>query len=126
MSTRIILVNTTRGGHNSQKQARNDLHEGHGKGEPDPERGSDLLGLVAEDVSELTHAQPGRTVPLPVSLPEVPYLDAVVQTEEEIVQLIKVDELRESILASLQQQAAVPESWVRMVNSASGSPESGA
>ena len=35
---------------------------------------------------------------LPLSLPEAPYLGAVVQTEEGIVQLIMVEKLRESVL----------------------------
>jgi chemotaxis-related protein WspB len=126
LSTRIILVNTARRDHNSKKkQDRNDSLGGHGQDGAEPEPSSNLLGLVAEHVSELTHAQPDQTVPLLIHLPEAPYLDAVLQTEEGIVQLIKVEGLRDSILASFQQRTAASESLAETVNSASDSPESG-
>jgi hypothetical protein len=39
-------------------------------------------------------------VPAPVSLPQVPYLSAVVQTDQGIVQLIAVEKVRDATLRS--------------------------
>ena len=63
---------------------------------PDPT----LLGLVAEHVSDLTYAQPEQIIPAPVSLPQAPYLGAIVQTDQGIVQLIVVEQVREASLRS--------------------------
>ena len=75
----------------------------------DPERDPNLLGLIAEQVSDLTYAQPEQVVPAPVCLPEAPYLDAIVQTDQGIVQLIVVEKVREALLRSshLGQDAAL-------------------
>ncbi len=98
LSTRIILVNTAPGDHNRQKQIGDDASQNSkGKGS-DRGQSVELLGLVAEHVSELTSAAPEQTVPLPLSLPQAPYLGAVVRPEEGIVQLIMVEKLRESVL----------------------------
>jgi chemotaxis signal transduction protein len=58
------------------------------------------LGFVAEHVSDLTRARPEQVVATPVSLPQAPYLDAIVQTDQGIVQLIAVDKLRDAWLRS--------------------------
>ena len=59
---------------------------------------ANLLGLVAEHVSDLTYARPSRSSPAPVRLPQTPYLDAIVQTDQGIVQLIVVEKVREASL----------------------------
>jgi chemotaxis-related protein WspB len=110
LSTRIILVRTARGDHNSRKAGQDDSLGARGQESSAREPSSNLLGLVAEHVSELTQAQPDQTVPLRVSLPVAPYLDAVIQTEEGIVQLIKVEGLCDSTLASFQHRLAAPKS----------------
>ena len=97
LSTRIIVVDTTPSSRNAQNQARDDPLQGRGRSDGDHQRGLNLLGLIAEHVSELASAQPEQTLPLPVPLPEAPYLDAVVQTPEGIVQLILVEEIRDII-----------------------------
>jgi hypothetical protein len=56
---------------------------------------------------------------LPVSLAEAPYLDAIVETDEGIVQLIKVLELRDSLLAAFEQKTALPGSWAETAGPAS-------
>ena len=68
-----------------------------------------LLGLIAEHVSDLTYVQPEQIVPAPVWLPQAPYLGAIVQTDQGIVQLIVVEKVREASLQSsrLGQDAAL-------------------
>ena len=53
-----------------------------------------LLGLVAEHVNDLTYARPEQIIPAPVSLPQTPYLGAMIQTDQGIVQLIVVEHVR--------------------------------
>jgi len=86
LSTRIILVNAT----------------------PDPEADLDILGLVAERVSDLITVRPEQVSPPAVQLPQAPYLGAIVQTDDGIVQLIAVEKLREATLegAAIGREAA--------------------
>jgi chemotaxis-related protein WspB len=98
LSTRIILVNIAPGDHNCQKQDQENAPQTSGQRCSAQGQSVELLGLVAEHVSELTSAAPEQTVPLPLSLPQAPYLGAVVRPEEGIVQLIMVEKLRESVL----------------------------
>ena len=71
-----------------------------------------LLGLVAERVNDLTYVQPEQIAPAPVHTPEAPYLDAIVQTDQGIVQLIAVDRVRDAVLQGRSQPGLVspPES----------------
>jgi chemotaxis-related protein WspB len=100
LSTRIILVRDAPDNHNQSKPDRGDAGEDIGASQPDRVRPSDLLGLIAEHVSDLTYAQPEHVMPVPVSLPEAPYLSAVVQTDQGIVQLIAVERVRDATLRS--------------------------
>ncbi len=59
-----------------------------GKRRAEPEAAPTLLGLIAEHVSDLTYAQPEQIILAPVLLPQAPYLGAIVQTDQGIVQLI--------------------------------------
>ena len=49
----------------------------------------DLLGLIAEQVGDLTRVQPEQVVPAPVSLPQAPYLDTIAQTDQGFVPLVE-------------------------------------
>jgi chemotaxis-related protein WspB len=100
LSTRIILVNDTADGHDHSKQDRGDSHEGTGGSRPEQEHDPSLFGFVAEHVSDLTRARPEQVTTTPVSLPQAPYLSAIVQTDQGIVQLIAVDKLRDAGLRS--------------------------
>ena len=56
------------------------------------------LGLIAERVSDLITVRPEQVSPPAVQLPQAPYLGAIVQTDEGMVQLIAVEKLREAAL----------------------------
>ena len=115
LSTRIILVNGAPGDQNRGKQDRDESVQDGGQRLPDREREPTLLGLVAEEVSDLTYVRSEQLCPAPVRLPQAPYLDAIVQTDQGILQLIAVEKI---VLSpwSLVPRGSVP---VR-----SGSPES--
>ena len=55
-----------------------------------------LLGLIGEQVSDLVEVRSDQVVPAPVQLPRAPFLGAIVQTDEGIVQLIAVERIRET------------------------------
>jgi chemotaxis-related protein WspB len=96
LSTRIILVNATPGDHNQRNPDRHDSAANSGSTSSDPDL--DILGLVAERVSDLITVQPEQVSPPAVQLPQAPYLGAIVQTVEGIVQLIEVEKLRQATL----------------------------
>ena len=98
LSTRIILVNATPVDHNRGNPDRHDSaeHSGSVLSAPDPDL--DILGLIAERVSDLITVRPEQVSPPAVQLPQAPYLGAIVQTVEGIVQLIAVERLREVTL----------------------------
>jgi chemotaxis-related protein WspB len=92
LSTRIILVDDSPANRDDGKE----VTEGARGSRPKRTRGPRLLGLIAEQVSDLTYAEPDRVAPAPVHLPQVPYLGPVVQTDQGIVQLITVEEIRDA------------------------------
>jgi chemotaxis-related protein WspB len=94
LSTRIILVEDTPADHNHGMQCQATALDGAPEPPAETKRPPSLLGLIAEQVSDLTHASPEALAPPPVHLPQVPYLDAVVQTDRGIMQLIAVDKIR--------------------------------
>jgi chemotaxis-related protein WspB len=100
LSSRIILVRDAPDDQDQLKPDRRDAGEGIGTSASDRVRPSNLLGLIAEHVNDLTYAQPEEVMPVPISLPEVPYLGAVVQTDQGIVQLIAIERVRDSTLRS--------------------------
>lgn len=100
LSTRIILVRGAPDDHKQSNPDRDDSGKNIDGPRPDRAQPSDLLGLIAECVSDLTDAQPEQVMPFPVSLPEVPYLGSVVQTDQGIVQLIAVERVRDATLRS--------------------------
>jgi chemotaxis-related protein WspB len=98
LSTRIILVRDAPNDHNQSRSDRGDSSEDYRRSGPALARCTSLLGLIAEHVSDLTYVQPEQVVPAPVSLPHVPYLSAVVQSDQGMVQLIAVEKVRDATL----------------------------
>lgn len=77
LSTRIILVNDASGDQN----------------QIDGNRVGNLLGLIAERVSDLTRVRPEQIIPAPVHLPQAPYLEMIAQTDRGFVPLIAISKL---------------------------------
>jgi chemotaxis-related protein WspB len=100
LSTRVILVRDAPDDQNQSQPDRGDTVEDIGASGPNRVRPSNLLGLIAEHVSDLTYAQPEQVTPVPVSLPEARFLGAVVQTDQGLVQLIVVENVRNATLRS--------------------------
>jgi len=98
LSTRIILVNDAPGHHNHGKQDRDEPGQDGGQSPLDRQQEPTLLGLIAEEVSDLIHVQSEQRLPAPVRSPQAPYLDAIVQTDQAILQLIAVDKIRDVVL----------------------------
>ncbi len=96
LSTRMILVNDTPGNHDRQNMTSAQLSD---RSPPATSQCPALLGLVAENVSDLTYVQPEQISPVPVQVPNAPYLDAIVQTDREIVPLIAVQKIRNYLLS---------------------------
>jgi chemotaxis-related protein WspB len=94
LSTRIILVDDRPANRDDGKE----VTEGEHGSRPNRTRGLHLLGLIAEQVNDLTDANPDRVAPAPVDLPRFPYLGPIVQTDQGIVQLITVEEIRNASL----------------------------
>jgi chemotaxis-related protein WspB len=81
LSTRIILVKSASGGQNQGEETRG------------PGREVRLLGLIAEQVSDLIEVGPDQVVPAPVHLARAPYLDAIARTDRGFVPLIAAAKL---------------------------------
>ena len=98
LSTRIILVNDLPGDQKREtdQASSSDETPGHSTTNPAPELR--LLGLIGEQVSDLLDVRSDQVVPAPVQLSQAPFLDAIVQTDAGIIQLIAVDRIRESLL----------------------------
>jgi chemotaxis-related protein WspB len=109
LSTRIILVNDSPGDHNRWIQNREGSRKETREAQANPNPAPNLLGLVAEHVSDLTYVRPEQILPAPVQLPQTPYLGPTVQTDQGIVQLIVVEKVREASLQSshLDQETAL-------------------
>jgi len=75
LSTRIILVKSTRDGQNRGGDAR-------------------VLGLIAERVIDLVEVTADQVAPSPVHLARAPYLGAIARTDRGIVPLIEAAGLR--------------------------------
>ena len=100
LSTRIILVNEAHGDHNSVTNNAEDSTGGDMALRNDRTREPRLLGLIGEKVSDLTCRYSRiRWRQLPVQLPQMAFLDGIVQTAEGIIQLIAVERIRERALA---------------------------
>jgi chemotaxis-related protein WspB len=94
LSTRIIVVSDAPGGHQNRSQSRDASHDETAGARVNRKPDLALLGLVAERVNDLTYARPEQIIPAPVSLPQTPYLGAMIQTDQGIVQLIVLEHVR--------------------------------
>ncbi|MGO9467615.1 MAG: chemotaxis protein CheW [Isosphaeraceae bacterium] len=97
LSSRTILVNDVPG---DQNQGTNHPAAA-GRSWPAPSQAPVLLGLLAENVDDLTYIRPEQVMPAPVQLPDAPYLDAIVRTDHEIVSLIAVQKIRDYLHSSV-------------------------
>jgi chemotaxis-related protein WspB len=92
LSTRIVLVKSEPEDHNQGED-----HRGGPSGEssprPDAIQHGGLIGLIAEQVGDLTRVQPEKVVGVAVSLPQTPYLNTIAQTDQGFVPLIDVSQL---------------------------------
>lgn len=57
-----------------------------------------LLGLIAEQVSDVSSVKPEQVISSSIQLPQAPYLGAIVKIDHEMVQLIAVDRVLEDTL----------------------------
>ena len=57
-----------------------------------------LLGLIAEQVSDVASVKPEQVISSSMQLPQAPYLGAIVEIDHEMVQLIAVDRVLEDPL----------------------------
>ncbi len=93
LSTRIILVNATPGEAHQSVPDRHNPAEHGGPARPDVSADRDLLGLIAERVSDLITVRPDQLKPAAVQVRQAPYLGTIIQTDEGIVQLIVVEKV---------------------------------
>jgi chemotaxis-related protein WspB len=90
LSTRIILVS-------ERRDARGRPPEGADTPPPASSPVRPLLGLMADQVSELAYVQADSLLPAPVQLAGAPYLGEIVKTDHGIAQLIDIMKLRSTI-----------------------------
>ncbi len=94
LSTRIIVVNDAPGDQNEGETGAEGPSESRPNSWTDSGGGKCVLGLIGEQVSDLTEVKPEQLLPAPVQLAQAPFLDAIVQTDAGIVQLIAVERIR--------------------------------
>jgi chemotaxis signal transduction protein len=99
LSTRIVVVSD---GYNEQgagTKAANISAQGQpGSRRLRPETQS-LLGLLGENVSELTTIRPAEIMPLPIPDSQATLFTGIVQTEHGLVQILAIERIREKALA---------------------------
>ena len=100
LSTRIILIDDAPGHHLKEFDTPASSRAKENPKTSDPTRDPGLLGLIGEQVSELTYVRPDQVVASPVTLPQAPFLGAIVQTEGGILQMIVVERIREVALGA--------------------------
>jgi chemotaxis-related protein WspB len=107
LSTRIILVDSRPGVPPRQWQPgeivatdRQDeaAPSGSQHGEQPREQRRWLLGLIAEQVSDVSSVKPEQVISSSIQLPQAPYLGAIVEIDHEMVQLIAVDRVLDDSL----------------------------
>ncbi|MDR3622599.1 MAG: chemotaxis protein CheW [Paludisphaera borealis] len=99
LNTRIILVDRAAP---ASKEVADDCDAEASSGPSShaskPRRRS-LLGLIAEQVSDLSSVDPEALIASPVQLPRAPYLGRLAETEHGMAQLITVEKVLEESLA---------------------------
>lgn len=98
LSTRIILVNDAPNDHNQEQSVVTPSSEKQIGKLSNLTSEMNVLGLIGEQVSDLINIEPERLIPTPVQLPQLSFLDAIVQTDGGILQLIAVERIRETVL----------------------------
>jgi len=106
LSTRIILVNSRPDAPSQPGQSgeaagadQQDTAASGGKQEEQArEKCRWLLGLIAEQVSDVSPVKPEQVISSSIQLPQTPYLGAIVEIDHEMVQLIAVDRVLEGPL----------------------------
>ena len=109
LSTRIILVDAYASDDNEQEHDGAAMRDDAETLRPRRKPAATLLGLIAERVTDLANVQPDQIVPNPVVLPKAPYLGAIIQMGQAMVQLILVERLRAaaSLSSGLDQASAL-------------------
>jgi chemotaxis-related protein WspB len=108
LSTRIILVDSRpadRKGHLAAGEAHTHGSTEPGRDvapdvEPIPEDRRWLLGLVAEQVSDVSAVRSEQVISSGMQLPQSPYLGAIVAIDREMVQLIEPERILDDSLRS--------------------------
>jgi chemotaxis-related protein WspB len=99
LSTRIIVINDAPGDQNQGETGAKGTNESCPNSWTGSGGGACVLGLIGEQVSDLTEVKPEQLLPAPVQLARAPFLDAIVQTDAgTIVQLIAVERIRDCSL----------------------------
>jgi chemotaxis-related protein WspB len=107
LSTRIILVNSRPADRNHQiepgKTREHDQAEESGGNaarakEPRPGDRPWLLGLIAEQVSDVSAIKPEQVISSAMQLPQSPYLGAIVEIDHAMAQLIEPDRILDESL----------------------------
>jgi len=107
LSTRIILVNSrpdalSRSGQTGEAAGANRQDtaatSGSQQEEQPRQQGRWLLGIIAEQVSDVSSVKPEQVISSSIQLPQTPYLGAIVEIDHEMVQLIAVDRVLEDPL----------------------------
>jgi chemotaxis-related protein WspB len=100
LSTRIILVNEAQNEHNPETAISVGSSDSLSRSPADLPRDVRLLGLIGEQVSDLTDVPPEQIARSPVQLSQVPFFDGIVQTEDGIMQLLAVERIRDKAIGS--------------------------
>jgi len=107
LSTRIILVNSrpdaaSRPGQQAEAAGADRQETATTSGSQQEEQPRDqrrwLLGLIAEQVSDVSSVKPEHVISSSIQLPQTPYLGAIVEIDHQMVQLIAVDRVLEDPL----------------------------
>lgn len=98
LSTRIILVNTRPASpHLREKEsdpaARIRDRAPQRVGTAAQDQDLRLLGLIAEQVSDVRSVKPEQVISATMQLPQAPYLGAIVEIDHEMIQLIAADKI---------------------------------
>ncbi len=107
LSTRIILVDSrpdaaSRAGQQAEAAGADRQETATTSGSQPEEQPRDqrrwLLGLIAEQVSDVSSVKPEQVISSSIQLPQTPYLGAIVEIDHQMVQLIAVDRVLEDPL----------------------------
>ena len=103
LSTRIILVNSRRTDHDLQDGVSDAVTQDHHQERRSVRTtGQDprpwLLGLIAEQVSDVKSVTPEQVISASMQLPQAPYLGAIVDIDHQMIQLMATDKILEDSL----------------------------